>query len=111
VTFSAFVAAYLDGMRQTQRRSEKTIEAYSRDLKQAVQFLGEEIELSAIDPTFDHWLGASTEFTTHDWTINQPQTIRAPRASSRSGEPTSDPSQPRSRHSRTQNRESTYPMS
>ena len=37
-------------MRQTQRRSEKTIEAYSRDLKQAAQFLGEEIELSAIDP-------------------------------------------------------------
>jgi integrase/recombinase XerC len=50
VTFSAFVAAYLDGMRQTQRRSEKTIEAYSRDLKQAAQFFGEEIELSAIDP-------------------------------------------------------------
>ena len=50
MTFSAFVSAYLDGMRQTQRRSEKTIEAYSRDLKQVVQFLGEEIELTAIDP-------------------------------------------------------------
>lgn len=50
MTFSAFVLAYLDGMRQTQRRSEKTIEAYSRDLKQAVQFLDEEIELTAIDP-------------------------------------------------------------
>jgi integrase/recombinase XerC len=37
-------------MRQTQRRSDKTIEAYSRDLKQAVQFLGEKIELTAIDP-------------------------------------------------------------
>lgn len=37
-------------MRQTQLRSEKTIEAYSRDLKQAVQFFGEEIELTAIDP-------------------------------------------------------------
>ena len=47
--FSAFVAAYLDGMRQTQRRSEKTIEAYSRDLKQAVQFLGEETSYKKIN--------------------------------------------------------------
>jgi integrase/recombinase XerC len=49
MTFHAFVTQYLDGMRQTQRRSDKTIEAYERDLKQAVQFFGEETDIQALD--------------------------------------------------------------
>tara|TARA_B100001093_G_scaffold170865_2_gene163765 strand:+ start:1638 stop:2492 length:855 start_codon:yes stop_codon:yes gene_type:complete len=36
-------------MRQTQRRSEKTIEAYSRDLKQAVAFFGEYADIQSLD--------------------------------------------------------------
>ena len=36
-------------MRQTQRRSEKTIEAYSRDLKQAVAFFGESADIQSLD--------------------------------------------------------------
>ena len=34
---------------QTQRRSEKTIEAYSRDLKQAVAFFGESADIQSLD--------------------------------------------------------------
>jgi integrase/recombinase XerC len=49
VTFDAFVKNYLDSMRQTQRRSEKTIEAYSRDLKQAVAFFGEYADIQSLD--------------------------------------------------------------
>jgi integrase/recombinase XerC len=47
--FHAFVTQYLDGMRQTQRRSDKTIEAYERDLKQAVHFFGEETDIQSLD--------------------------------------------------------------
>ena len=47
--FHAFVTQYLDGMRQTQRRSDKTIEAYARDLKQAVHFFGEETDIQSLD--------------------------------------------------------------
>ena len=36
-------------MRQTQRRSDKTIEAYERDLKQAVHFFGEETDIQSLD--------------------------------------------------------------
>jgi integrase/recombinase XerC len=49
MTFHAFVTHYLDGMRQTQRRSDKTIEAYERDLKQAVQFFGEGTSIQSLD--------------------------------------------------------------
>ena len=49
MTFEAFVTHYLDGMRQTQRRSEKTIEAYSRDLKQAVAFFGDYADIQSLD--------------------------------------------------------------
>ena len=49
MTFHAFVTQYLDGMRQTQRRSDKTIEAYERDLKQAVHFFGEETDIQSLD--------------------------------------------------------------
>ena len=49
MTFDAFVKNYLDSMRQTQRRSEKTIEAYSRDLKQAVAFFGEYADIQSLD--------------------------------------------------------------
>ena len=49
MTFDAFVTNYLDSMRQTQRRSEKTIEAYSRDLKQAVAFFGEYADIQSLD--------------------------------------------------------------
>ena len=49
MTFSAFVTSYLDGMRRAQRRSEKTIEAYSRDLKQAVVFFGEDKPIDSLD--------------------------------------------------------------
>ena len=45
----AFVTQYLDGMRQSQRRSDKTIEAYERDLRQAAIFFGEDIEIRALD--------------------------------------------------------------
>ena len=45
----AFVTQYLDGMRQSQRRSDKTIEAYERDLRQAVIFFGEDTEIRALD--------------------------------------------------------------
>lgn len=45
----AFVTQYLDGMRQSQRRSNKTIEAYERDLRQAAIFFGEDIEIRALD--------------------------------------------------------------
>ena len=47
--FHAFVTQYLDGMRQTQRRSDKTIEAYERDLKQALHFFGEETDIQSLD--------------------------------------------------------------
>ncbi|MEK9605292.1 MAG: tyrosine recombinase XerC [Gammaproteobacteria bacterium] len=47
--FHAFVTQYLDGMRQTQRRSDKTIEAYERDLKQAIHFFGEETDIQSLD--------------------------------------------------------------
>ena len=36
-------------MRQSQRRSNKTIEAYERDLRQAAIFFGEDIEIRALD--------------------------------------------------------------
>jgi len=36
-------------MRQSQRRSGKTIEAYERDLRQAAIFFGEDIEIRALD--------------------------------------------------------------
>ena len=49
MTFDAFVTKYLNSMRQTQRRSEKTIEAYSRDLKQAVAFFGEYADIQSLD--------------------------------------------------------------
>ena len=49
MTFDAFVSHYLNSMRQTQRRSEKTIEAYSRDLKQAVAFFGESADIQSLD--------------------------------------------------------------
>ena len=44
MTFHAFVTQYLDDMRQTQRRSNKTIEAYAQDLQQAIGFFGEDAE-------------------------------------------------------------------
>ncbi|MBU24489.1 MAG: tyrosine recombinase XerC [Gammaproteobacteria bacterium] len=49
MTFDAFVTKYLNSMRQTQRRSEKTIEAYSRDLKQAVAFFGGYADIQSLD--------------------------------------------------------------
>ena len=45
----AFVTRYLDGMRQSQRRSHKTIEAYERDLRQAANFFGEDTDIRALD--------------------------------------------------------------
>ena len=45
----AFVTRYLDGMRQSQRRSGKTIEAYQRDLRQATIFFGEDTDIGALD--------------------------------------------------------------
>ena len=45
----AFVTQYLDGMRQSQRRSGKTIEAYERDLRQATIFFGEDTDIRALD--------------------------------------------------------------
>ena len=45
----AFVTRYLDGMRQSQRRSDKTIEAYERDLRQAAIFFGRDTEIRALD--------------------------------------------------------------
>ena len=45
----AFVTQYLDGMRQSQRRSGKTIEAYQRDLRQATIFFGEDTDIRALD--------------------------------------------------------------
>ncbi len=45
----AFVTRYLDGMRQSQRRSDKTIEAYERDLRQAAFFFGEDTDIRALD--------------------------------------------------------------
>ena len=45
----AFVTRYLDGMRQSQRRSGKTIEAYERDLRQATIFFGEDTDIRALD--------------------------------------------------------------
>ena len=45
----AFVTQYLDGMRQSQRRSDKTIEAYQRDLRQATIFFGEDTDIRALD--------------------------------------------------------------
>ena len=49
MTFDAFVSHYLNSMRQTQRRSEKTIEAYSRDLKQAAAFFGKHADIKSLD--------------------------------------------------------------
>ena len=49
MTFDAFVSHYLNSMRQTQRRSEKTIEAYSGDLKQAVAFFGTHADIKSLD--------------------------------------------------------------
>ena len=49
MTFHAFVTQYLDDMRQTQRRSNKTIEAYARDLQQAIGFFGEDAEIQSLD--------------------------------------------------------------
>ena len=45
----AFVTQYLDGMRRSQRRSGKTIEAYQRDLRQATIFFGEDTDIRALD--------------------------------------------------------------
>ena len=45
----AFVTQYLDGLRQSQRRSGKTIEAYQRDLRQATIFFGEDTDIRALD--------------------------------------------------------------
>ena len=45
----AFVTQYLDGMRQSQRRNGKTIEAYQRDLRQATIFFGEDTDIRALD--------------------------------------------------------------
>ena len=45
----AFVTQYLDGIRQSQRRSGKTIEAYQRDLRQATIFFGEDTDIRALD--------------------------------------------------------------
>ncbi len=49
MTFDAFVSHYLQSMRQTQRRSENTIEAYSRDLKQAAAFFGKHADIKSLD--------------------------------------------------------------
>ena len=49
MTFHAFVTRYLDNMRQTQRRSNKTIEAYARDLQQAIGFFGEDAKIQSLD--------------------------------------------------------------
>ena len=49
MTFDAFVSHYLHSMRQTQRRSENTIEAYSRDLKQAAAFFGKHADIKSLD--------------------------------------------------------------
>ena len=49
MTFDAFVSHYLQSMRQTQRRSENTIEAYSRDLKQAAAFFGKRADIKSLD--------------------------------------------------------------
>jgi len=49
MTLHAFVTRYLDGMRQSQRRSDKTIEAYERDLRQAAIFFGEDTDIRALD--------------------------------------------------------------
>ena len=49
MTFHAFVTRYLDDMRQTQRRSNKTIEAYARDLQQAIGFFGEDTTIQSLD--------------------------------------------------------------
>lgn len=49
MTFHAFVTRYLDDMRQTQRRSNKTIEAYARDLHQAIGFFGEDATIQSLD--------------------------------------------------------------
>ena len=49
MTFHAFVTRYLDDMRQTQRRSNKTIEAYARDLQQAIGFFGEDAKIQSLD--------------------------------------------------------------
>ena len=49
MTFDAFVSHYLQSMRQTQRRSENTIEAYSRDLKQAAAFFGKHADIRSLD--------------------------------------------------------------
>ncbi len=49
MTFHAFVTQYLDDMRKTQRRSKKTIEAYARDLQQAIGFFGEDAEIQSLD--------------------------------------------------------------
>ena len=49
MTFDAFVSHYLQSMRQTQRRSENTIEAYSSDLKQAAAFFGKQVDIKSLD--------------------------------------------------------------
>ena len=49
MTFHAFVTQYLDDMRQTQRRSNKTIEAYAQDLQQAIGFFGEDVQIQSLD--------------------------------------------------------------
>ena len=49
MTFDAFVSYYLQSMRQTQRRSENTIEAYSSDLKQAAAFFGKQVDIKSLD--------------------------------------------------------------
>lgn len=49
MTFDAFVSHYLQSMRQTQRRSENTIEAYSSDLKQAAAFFGKHADIKSLD--------------------------------------------------------------
>ena len=49
MTFHAFVTQYLDEMRQTHRRSNRTIDAYARDLQQAIGFFGEDAEIQSLD--------------------------------------------------------------
>ena len=44
------VSQYLDESRLTQRHRPKTLEAYGRDLTQAVEFLGPDTAISSIDP-------------------------------------------------------------
>ena len=49
MTFKDFVSQYLAKMHQTQKRSPRTIEAYSSDLNQAALFFGPDRKLNELD--------------------------------------------------------------